>query len=50
MSVKVAVRVRPFNEREMKGNSKCCVKMVSKSMNIVGSTYVVLDMESITKT
>ena len=29
MSIKVAVRVRPFNDREMKGNSKCCVKMVS---------------------
>ena len=28
-SVKVAVRVRPFNERE-KG-SKCCVDMVSKA-------------------
>jgi len=27
MSVKVAVRVRPFNEREIKGNSKCCVNM-----------------------
>jgi hypothetical protein len=30
MSVKVAVRVRPFNEREMKGNSKCCIKMNGK--------------------
>lgn len=29
MSVKVAVRVRPFNDRE-KG-SKCCVRMVSLS-------------------
>ena len=29
MSIKVAVRVRPFNDREMKGNSGCCVKMVS---------------------
>jgi len=27
MSIKVAVRVRPFNEREVKGNSKCCVQM-----------------------
>ena len=30
-SVKVAVRVRPFNERE-KG-SKCCVQMVSKPIH-----------------
>ena len=27
--VKVAVRVRPYNEREIKGNSQCCVTMVS---------------------
>jgi len=28
MSVKVAVRVRPFNERETKnGNPTCCVEM-----------------------
>lgn len=28
MSVKVAVRVRPFNDREIKnGNPECCVKM-----------------------
>lgn len=27
MSVKVAVRVRPFNERE--SGSKCCIRMVS---------------------
>ena len=27
MSVKVAVRVRPFNQREKDGNSVCCVKM-----------------------
>jgi len=27
MSVKVAVRVRPFNEREINMNSTCCVKM-----------------------
>ena len=27
MSVKVAVRVRPFNEREMGRNPKCCIKM-----------------------
>ena len=34
MSVKVAVRVRPFNERELKGDSKCCVKMVSYFVHI----------------
>lgn len=28
MSVKVAVRVRPFNERE--SGSKCCIRMVSQ--------------------
>mmetsp|Transcript_33536 Transcript_33536/g.51550 ORF Transcript_33536/g.51550 Transcript_33536/m.51550 type:complete len:146 (-) Transcript_33536:4057-4494(-) len=27
MSVKVAVRVRPFNERELKSNPQCCIKM-----------------------
>lgn len=31
MSIKVAVRVRPFNEREVKGGSQCCVRMVSIS-------------------
>jgi len=29
MSIKVAVRVRPYNDREKQGNSTCCVKMVS---------------------
>ena len=28
MSVKVAVRVRPFNPREIDNNSKLCVEMV----------------------
>jgi hypothetical protein len=27
MSVKVAVRVRPFNERELKQNPQCCIQM-----------------------
>ena len=27
MSVKVAVRVRPYNEREMKSNPQCCIRM-----------------------
>lgn len=35
MSVKVAVRVRPFNEREIKGNSKCCVKMQGPTTQLV---------------
>ena len=39
MSVKVAVRVRPFNERELKGDSKCCVKMK-------GPTTVIFDPET----
>ena len=29
MSVKVAVRVRPFNTREKDRDPVCCVKMVS---------------------
>lgn len=35
MSVKVAVRVRPFNEREIKGNSKCCVRMQGPTTQLV---------------
>lgn len=35
MSVKVAVRVRPFNERELKGNSKCCVKMQGPTTQLI---------------
>ena len=35
MSVKVAVRVRPFNEREIKGNSKCCVVMQGPTTQLV---------------
>ena len=27
MSIKVAVRVRPFNERELKSNPRCCIEM-----------------------
>ena len=27
MSVKVAVRVRPFNERELAQNPRCCIEM-----------------------
>ena len=39
MSVKVAVRVRPFNEREKAQDSKCCVQMN-------GPTTVVTDPET----
>ena len=35
MSVKVAVRVRPFNKREIKEGSKCCVKMQGPSTIII---------------
>ena len=35
MSVKVAVRVRPYNEREIKGNSKCCVVMQGPTTQLV---------------
>lgn len=35
MSVKVAVRVRPFNDREIKGGSKCCMKMNGPTTIIV---------------
>ena len=34
MSVKVAVRVRPFNEREVGKGSKCCVRMQGKSTGV----------------
>jgi len=39
MSVKVAVRVRPFNEREMKSNPRCCIKMD-------GPTTIIQDLGS----
>jgi hypothetical protein len=36
MSVKVAVRVRPFNERELKnGNPKCCIEMNGPTTSII---------------
>ena len=38
MSVRVAIRVRPFNEREKKLNSELCVKMS-------GNTVILLDEE-----
>lgn len=34
MSVKVAVRLRPFNEREIKMGAKCCVEM-NKQQTII---------------
>ena len=33
-SVKVAVRVRPFNKREIDNNSECCIKMAGKMTSI----------------
>jgi len=33
--VKVAVRVRPYNEREIKGNSQCCVTMKGNTTAII---------------
>ena len=33
MSIKVAVRVRPFNQREIALNAKCCIKMVRAAQN-----------------
>lgn len=35
MSVKVAVRVRPFNQREKDLGAKCCVKMNGPTTAIV---------------
>ena len=32
MSVKVAVRVRPFNDREKERGAKCCIWMVCSSL------------------
>lgn len=34
MSVRVAVRVRPFNQREKDREPQCCVKMV-RIINII---------------
>lgn len=35
MSVKVGVRVRPFNERESKLNAVCCIRMDGQKTTIV---------------
>ena len=35
MSIKVAVRVRPFNSREQNLNAKCCIKMNGPTTTIV---------------
>ena len=35
MSFKVAVRVRPFNDSEIKRGSKCCVKMNGPTTTII---------------
>lgn len=36
MSVKVAVRVRPFNQREIELDSKVCVDMHDKTTILLG--------------
>lgn len=38
MSVKVAVRVRPFNEREKAAGSTCCVLMNGPTTTVVDPT------------
>lgn len=35
MSVKVGVRVRPFNQREMDLNSKLCVDMIGATTRLL---------------
>ena len=30
-AIKIAVRVRPFNEKELAGNQQICIEMVSNS-------------------
>lgn len=35
MSIQVAVRVRPFNERELKLGAKLCVKMDKKGGTVI---------------
>ena len=40
MSVKVTVRVRPFNDNEIKSGFKCCVKMNGPTTIIIDSVTV----------
>ena len=43
-SVKVAVRVRPFNQREISMNSECIIKMsgtMTKIMDPVDSSLII---------
>lgn len=35
MNIKVAVRLRPFNQRELKMNSDLCVKMKDKTTQLI---------------
>ena len=46
MSVQVAVRVRPFNERELKANAKLCIEMVPLLISQSGATTVIKDFET----
>ena len=41
-SVKVVVRVRPFNDRELNMNSKCIVKMEDKKTIIFNQKVLLL--------
>ncbi len=41
-SVKVAVRVRPFNERELTLDSKCIIKMESNKTDIMNHKVNIL--------
>ena len=44
MSVKVAVRVRPFNDREINMNAKCCVQMI-KNQTVITNPEVKMEKE-----
>ena len=44
MNIKVAVRLRPFNKRELKNNSELCVKMTDKT------TQMMNDKKKVAKT
>jgi hypothetical protein len=39
-SVQVAVRVRPFNEREKNLNAQCCVKMSEGTTSLMYKIFI----------
>lgn len=49
MSVKVAVRVRPFNQRETERGSKCCIDMVNNTKLLIPSIRTVQRPSSLTQ-